>query len=141
MLNRMLEMLLKEYGYKGDPKYISNKEIEDFFREHSGEINWRGFTAIKKYFLQDPGVPRYAFTKLEDHFREKSQAGHQQKTGIGSPLRLTPHDLRHCFATHLMENGVSIRYIQSLPGHKNVSTTAIYTKVSRPELRQIKSPL
>ncbi len=365
MSNRMLEILLKEYGYKGDPKYISNKEIEDFFKEYYSTITGNDYRAIKKYFLQDLGVPRYVFTKLEGHFQKGPQTGPQSIQGSGDPprsgefrevmvlkrysprtikaymgaltrankwflsiiskpvdcinaddarkffleliddrglspslvricrsslklyfsrvirrpldlsflqgmksarhlpsvvtrnqiikildtitnirhrtmigllyasglrlselislrvadldlesltihvrggkgrkdritifsrsledglrfcmlgkeakayiftpvhdshpgtrkhisgrtvqkvlenavnksgilRRLTPHDLRHCFATHLMENGVSIRYIQSLLGHKNVSTTAIYTKVSRPELRQIKSPL
>ncbi len=51
------------------------------------------------------------------------------------------HTLRHSFATHLLENGVDIRYIQELLGHHRIETTTIYTKVRRPGLMKIKSPL
>jgi integrase/recombinase XerD len=61
------------------------------------------------------------------------------KAGINK--KITPHTLRHSFATHLLENGVDIRYIKDLLGHSNISTTLIYTKVSNKDLTKIKSPL
>jgi site-specific recombinase XerD len=59
----------------------------------------------------------------------------------GLKKKITPHTLRHSFATHLLENGTDIRYIRDLLGHANISTTLIYTKVSNKDLSKIKSPL
>ncbi len=59
----------------------------------------------------------------------------------GITKNVSPHTLRHSYATHLMENGVDLRYIQELLGHSRPEATMLYTHVSRRDLLSIKSPL
>ena len=61
-----------------------------------------------------------------------------QKVGITKPVTL--HWLRHSYATHLLESGTDLRYIQELLGHNSSKTTEIYTHVSTKNIQQIKSP-
>ncbi|WP_394265072.1 site-specific tyrosine recombinase/integron integrase [Bergeyella zoohelcum] len=62
-----------------------------------------------------------------------------QKAGIN--INVTPHTLRHAFATHLIENGTDIRFIQELLGHNSIKTTEKYTLITDVSKSKIKSPL
>jgi integrase/recombinase XerD len=72
--------------------------------------------------------------RLQLAFHEALEA-----TGIGK--RATVHTLRHCFATHLLEQRVDIRVIQNLLGHRDIRSTTRYTRVAIETIRQVQSPL
>jgi site-specific recombinase XerD len=62
-----------------------------------------------------------------------------EKAGIKK--KASVHTLRHCFATHLLESGTDLYYIQRLLGHKSASTTSVYLHITGKEIRKIKSPI
>ncbi|MEM9053022.1 MAG: tyrosine-type recombinase/integrase [Bacteroidota bacterium] len=81
---------------------------------------------------QDGG--QYSATSIQKIYRRAVAATHSNPWS-------TPHTLRHSFATHLMERGVNIRYIQSSLGHNSSKTTEIYTRVTAVNNKTMRSPL
>ena len=92
------------------------------------------FYRPKYWLFEGQGGGQYSATSIENIFRKALKKANIDK-------HATPHTLRHSFATHLLEQGISIRYIQELMGHSSIKTTEIYTHVSSRQLSKIKNPL
>jgi integron integrase len=87
----------------------------------------------------DPRSPQIRRHHLDESGLRKAIKRAAQQVGLVKPIG--PHTLRHCFATHLLENGYDIRTVQELLGHKDVSTTMIYTHVLNRGGLAVRSPL
>ncbi|WP_428908996.1 site-specific tyrosine recombinase XerD [Niallia sp. Krafla_26] len=100
---------LKEYLEKGRPDFISPKVQDDslFLNHHGKQLSRQGFWKILKRLALEAGISK----------------------------DLTPHTLRHSFATHLLQNGADIRAVQEMLGHVDLSTTQVYTNVSKTRLK------
>lgn len=99
----------------------TKKLIKDYLRERTQESEYLFLNRFGK-----PLTPRYIQIAIKNY---------AIKAGIKK--KVTPHILRHSFATHLLKNGVDIRAIQQLLGHSNLSTTQIYTSVDMGTLKNL----
>jgi integrase/recombinase XerD len=88
----------------------------------------------KRYFIESPNGSNYHPSSIRSFLKNSCKAA-------GIRKRVTPHTLRHSYATHLIENGVGLRHVQDLLGHSKPETTMIYTHVAKKDLLQIQSPL
>jgi integrase/recombinase XerD len=125
--NRGLLVIRQSKGNKDRVVSISVKMIE-MLREY-----FKAYRPKTWLFEGQVAGEQYSPTSLQEVLK-KSVA----KAGIRKPVTL--HWLRHSYATHLLESGTDLRYIQELLGHKSSRTTEIYTHVSQKNIQQIKSP-
>ena len=88
----------------------------------------------KVWLFEGQSGGQYSAASIEHIFRKAVLKARIRKY-------VTPHSLRHSFATHLLEQGISLRHIQEILGHNSSKTTEIYTHVATTEIGQIKNPL
>ena len=111
-----------------------------------GRFAWE---ALEAYLVQGRpilaahgrGVPHVFLNTLGRALSRQSAWGVLQqaasRAGIGSDRHVSPHTLRHSFATHLLAGGADVRVVQEMLGHASVTTTQIYTKVTVDHLREV----
>ncbi|NNE33394.1 MAG: tyrosine-type recombinase/integrase [Winogradskyella sp.] len=139
-IGELLQLRIEDFNFKRKQIFIRNskgrKDRYVTLADSFIPILKNYFVTYKpqRYFVEGAGGKPYSASSVRKFL-------YKYVTQCGIKTKVTPHVLRHSYATHLMENGVGIRHIQELLGHSKPETTMIYTHVARKDLLQIKSPL
>ena len=113
-----------------------NKDRTTIFAEHMKKLHNLYINEYKPNYWLIEGLNRKQYSSSSVAKILKRAA---LKAGVSQ--NVTPHMLRHSFATHMLEQGIDLRYIQNILGHGSSKTTEIYTRVTSKSLAKIKSPL
>ncbi|WP_369902763.1 site-specific tyrosine recombinase XerD [Bacillus manliponensis] len=109
-LGRLATEAIQSYIERGRHELLGKKTVDALFLNHHGNrLSRQGFWKILKKLAKEANIQK----------------------------ELTPHTLRHSFATHLLENGADLRAVQEMLGHADISTTQIYTHVSKTRLKDV----
>ena len=137
-LNELIHLKRKHIDFdKNIINVINGKGRKDRITLLSSSIK----ISLLKYYSAYRFRTDYVFEGRKGKYSKKSVQKVLEESSKILKFKVNPHMLRHSFATHLLESGTDIRYIQRLLGHSDLKTTMIYTKVSLNEISRIKSPL
>lgn len=113
-------------------------------KERVVPVNRTALNTIKKYMeelrpaILNEKTSHYLFLRKGGKPMTRQRLWQLIKTYSGGlPIKISPHTLRHCFASHLLDGGADLRALQKMLGHTDISTTQIYTKVTPERLRKI----
>jgi integrase/recombinase XerD len=113
-------------------------------KERIVPVNLRALEKIKNYSEKErPGILKkkqspYLFVTRTGRSMTRQRFWQTLKAiGKQSGIELSPHTIRHCFATHLLEGGADLRSLQKMLGHSDISTTQIYTKVTTDRIKKV----
>jgi len=123
------QIMIRGAKGKKDRSVMLSQTLKEVLRHYFDQCQPR----VWLFEGQDGESPYSARSVQQIVLRAANKAGIQK--------RVSPHVLRHCFATHLLDHGTDVRYIQELLGHKDIKTTLIYTHVTTSSLSAIRSPL
>lgn len=122
-------MTIKVVNAKGknDRFVMLSEKLLELLREYFKDYK------PKKYLFEGQDGGEYSARSIQQIFNKAVKSVNIRK-------KVTVHTLRHSFASHLLDNGTDIRFIQELLGHKHLSTTQIYTHINPVSVKKIKSP-
>lgn len=109
LMGKYSQVAIREYLFSSRPHFQKNNEKALFLNKYGGRLTSRGVQRIVEKYIKI----------------------------LGEKKNITPHSLRHSFATHLLERGADLRSVQELLGHASLSTTQIYTHLTKERLKEI----
>lgn len=139
-IGELLNLELRDFDFKRNQLHIRNaKGRKDRYATIAKSLhpllkNYHDTYRPKVYFIENPKGGSYSPGAVRTFLKQRCFE-------CGITKKVSPHSLRHSYATHLLEQGTDIRHIQELLGHSRPETTMIYTQVTQKELREIRSPL
>ena len=140
-VSELVNLKITDYDLKGKFLECTGKGSKD----RIVPLGKKAVQAIKNYLPErDYNIQKYNLNTRQLLINEKGKKVNRQEVytfihELGKKLHksISPHTLRHTFATHLLENGADLRVVQELLGHSNVSTTQLYTHVSKKRLKEV----